>query len=120
MGDLGAPAAVWTDSATFAVSIAALLLMHSRPIARATEHASVFTEARQGFAYVASRPWLWGPIVASPLVRPPVQELGQRAGHDRSPAPGAARDAAESIPGLGARRCLPRGAGDRAPRPRAG
>jgi len=69
IANFGTPAAFWTDSATFAVSIAALLLMHSRPIARATEHASVFTEARQGFAYVASRPWLWGPIVASSLAQ---------------------------------------------------
>jgi MFS family permease len=51
------------------VGIAALLLMRPRPITAPTEHASVFTEARQGFAYVAGRPWLWGPIVASSLAQ---------------------------------------------------
>jgi hypothetical protein len=65
----GTPAAFWTDSATFVVSIGALLLMSGRPLTNATEHSSVFAEARQGFAYVASRPWLWGPIAASSLAQ---------------------------------------------------
>jgi MFS family permease len=29
----------------------------------------VFAEAKQGISYVASRPWLWGPIVASSLAQ---------------------------------------------------
>jgi MFS family permease len=65
----GTAAAFWTDSATFVVGIAALLLMRARPLIKGTEHASVFAEARQGIDYVASRPWLWGPIVASSLAQ---------------------------------------------------
>jgi MFS family permease len=63
----GTSAAFWIDSATFVVGIAALLLMRARPMIEATEHSSVFAEARQGMAYVASRPWLWGPIVTASL-----------------------------------------------------
>jgi MFS family permease len=63
----GTAAAFWIDSATFVVGIGALLLMHPRPIVEAPEHSSVFAEARQGIAYVASRPWLWGPIVTASL-----------------------------------------------------
>ncbi len=63
----GTAAAFWIDSATFVVGIAALLLMHPRPIIEATEHSSVLAEARQGIAYVASRPWLWGPIATASL-----------------------------------------------------
>ncbi len=65
----GTSAAFWTDSATFFVGIGALLLMRGRPITKAIEHSSVFAEARQGFAYVGTRPWLWGPIVASSLAQ---------------------------------------------------
>jgi MFS family permease len=43
--------------------------MRARPLIKGTEHASVFAEARQGIDYVASRPWLWGPIVASSLAQ---------------------------------------------------
>jgi len=67
IANLGTPAAFWIDSATFVVGIGALLLMGARPIIKATQHPSMFAEARQGFAYVASRPWLWGPIAASSL-----------------------------------------------------
>jgi hypothetical protein len=63
----GTAAAFWIDSGTFVVGIAALVLMHPRPIVEAIEHSSVFAEARQGIAYVASRPWLWGPIVTASL-----------------------------------------------------
>jgi MFS family permease len=69
IANFGTPAAFWTDSATFVVGIAALLLMGARPITRATQHSTVFNEARLGFAYVASRPWLWGPIAASSLAQ---------------------------------------------------
>jgi MFS family permease len=69
IANFGTSAAFWTDSGTFVVGIAALLLMRARPITEALEHSSVFAEARQGFAYVASRPWLWGPIVASSLAQ---------------------------------------------------
>jgi MFS family permease len=65
----GTSAAFWADSATFFVGIGALLLMRARPVTKAIEHSSVFAEARQGFAYVATRPWLWGPIVASSLAQ---------------------------------------------------
>jgi MFS family permease len=69
IANFGTAAAFWTDSATFVVGIAALLLMRARPLIKGSEHASVFAEARQGIAYVASRPWLWGPIVASSLAQ---------------------------------------------------
>ena len=68
IASFGTAAAFWVDSATFAVGIAALLFMHPHPITRGKEESSsVFAEARQGISYVASRPWLWGPIVASSL-----------------------------------------------------
>jgi MFS family permease len=69
IANFGTAAAFWTDSATFVVGIAALLLMRARPLIKGTEHASVLAEATQGIAYVASRPWLWGPIVASSLAQ---------------------------------------------------
>ncbi|HWY89137.1 MAG TPA: MFS transporter [Solirubrobacteraceae bacterium] len=65
----GTPAAFWIDSATFVVGIGALLLMRARPITVAAEHSSVFAEARQGMAYVAGRPWLWGPILTASLAQ---------------------------------------------------
>lgn len=69
IANFGTPAAFWTDSATFFVGIGALVLMRARPMTKAIEHSSVFAETRQGFAYVATRPWLWGPIVASSLAQ---------------------------------------------------
>jgi Transmembrane secretion effector len=69
IANFGTSAAFWTDSATFFVGIAALLLMRARPISKSTEPSSVFAEAKQGFAHVATRPWLWGPIVASSLAQ---------------------------------------------------
>jgi MFS family permease len=69
IANFGTSAAFWTDSATFLVGIGALALMRARPITKAVEHSSVFADARQGFAYVATRPWLWGPIVASSLAQ---------------------------------------------------
>src|SRR5579864_2406417 len=49
--------------------VSPLALMRSRPLLKTTQRASVFGEARQGFAYVASRPWLWGPIVSASLAQ---------------------------------------------------
>jgi MFS family permease len=69
IANFGTSAAFWTDSATFFVGIAALVLMSARPIGKSTEPSSVLAEAKQGFAYVATRPWLWGPIVASSLAQ---------------------------------------------------
>src|SRR5260370_8447782 len=43
--------------------------MRHSSITRGSAHASVLAEAKQGIAYVASRPWLWGPIVASSLAQ---------------------------------------------------
>ena len=69
IANLGTASAFWADSATYIVSVATLLLMRTHPAAREAEHASIFAEARQGVAYVAGRPWLWGPIVASSLAQ---------------------------------------------------
>ncbi len=55
------------DAGTFGVSVLTLLFMKPRPIAKGTVPTSVVADAREGFAYVAGRPWLWGPIVASSL-----------------------------------------------------
>lgn len=65
----GVSAALWFDAGTYLVSVMTLVLMRSRPLMRAPERASVFSEARQGFAYVATRPWLWGPIVGASLAQ---------------------------------------------------
>jgi len=62
-------AAFWADSATYVVSVFSLLLMRARPIVKVSAHGSVFAEARQGIVYVAGRPWLWGPIVASSVAQ---------------------------------------------------
>jgi MFS family permease len=65
IANFGTSSAFWADSATYVVSVASLMLMRARPIIKESAHSSVFAEARQGITYVAGRPWLWGPIVAS-------------------------------------------------------
>ncbi len=45
------------DAATYLVSVATLLLMTSRPVTQTGERRSVLTDAREGFAYVAGRPY---------------------------------------------------------------
>jgi MFS family permease len=69
IANFGTPAAFWVDSATYMVSVATLLLMRARPVIKESARASIIAEARQGIAYVAGRPWLWGPIVASSLAQ---------------------------------------------------
>jgi MFS family permease len=69
IANFGTSAAFWSDSATYIVSVATLLLMRARPVITGSARASVLAEARQGMAYVAGRPWLWGPIVASSLAQ---------------------------------------------------
>jgi MFS family permease len=69
IANLGTPAAFWADSGTYLVSVATLVLMRSRSAVRTGEPTSILTEARQGIAYVAGRPWLWGPIVASSVAQ---------------------------------------------------
>jgi MFS family permease len=69
IANLGTTAAFWADSGTYLASVATLLLMRTHPVGRESEHASIFAEAQQGVAYVASRPWLWGPIVASSVAQ---------------------------------------------------
>lgn len=69
IANLGTAAAFWADSGTYLVSVASLLLMHTHPVAREAGHSSIFAEAKQGVAYVAGRPWLWGPIVASSVAQ---------------------------------------------------
>ena len=65
----GPAAAFWIDSGTYLISVATLFLMRSRPIARVEQRSSLFAEAREGFAYVAKRPWLWGPISTAALAQ---------------------------------------------------
>jgi Transmembrane secretion effector len=69
IANLGTAAAFWADSGTYLGSVATLALMRSRSAVHAGEPASIFTEAKQGIAYVAGRPWLWGPIVASSVAQ---------------------------------------------------
>lgn len=69
IANFGTSSAFWAGSATYVVSVASLLLMRARPMIAAGAHSSVIAEARQGIAYVAGRPWLWGPIVASSLAQ---------------------------------------------------
>ena len=65
----GVSAALWFDAGTYLVSVITLVFMRSRPLIKSTGRPSVFGEARQGFVYVASRPWLWGPIVSASLAQ---------------------------------------------------
>ncbi len=65
----GPATAFWIDAGTYLVSIVTLFLMRSRPAAPVEERRSVIADAREGFAYVASRPWLWGPIASAALAQ---------------------------------------------------
>lgn len=65
----GVSAALWFDAGTYLVSVVSLVFMRSRPLTKTAQRGSVFGEARQGIAYVASRPWLWGPIVSASLAQ---------------------------------------------------
>jgi MFS family permease len=69
IANLGTAAAFWADSGTYVLSVVTLLLMRTHPAVREAEHGSIFAEAKQGVAYVAGRPWLWGPIVASSVAQ---------------------------------------------------
>lgn len=66
-GTAGPSAAFGVDAVTYLVSILTLVLMKPRPPIRSAARTSMIAEARQGVAYVAGRPWLWGPILASSL-----------------------------------------------------
>jgi len=66
-GTAGPSAAFGSDAVTYLVSILTLALMRPRPSSRSAARTSMIAEARQGVAYVAGRPWLWGPILASSL-----------------------------------------------------
>jgi MFS family permease len=63
----GTSTAFLVDAGTFCVSVLTLLLMKPHPMAKTSAGTSVLADAREGFAYVAGRPWLWGPIVAASL-----------------------------------------------------
>ncbi|HYM97158.1 MAG TPA: MFS transporter [Candidatus Sulfotelmatobacter sp.] len=69
IANLGTSSAFWADAGTYLVSVATLLAMRTHRVTRQVEHTSVFAEAREGVAYVAGRPWLWGPIVASSVAQ---------------------------------------------------
>jgi DHA3 family tetracycline resistance protein-like MFS transporter len=60
VGTAGAGAAFALDSVTFAVSVAALLLMRARVVARGGARAgSVAGDLREGWRFVRERRWLW-------------------------------------------------------------
>jgi MFS family permease len=61
----GTSTAFLIDAGTFGASIVTLLLMRSRPMTAASGKVSLLGSAREGFAYVTGRPWLWGPILAA-------------------------------------------------------
>jgi hypothetical protein len=65
----GAQTAFGIDAATYVVSVLTLLSMKSHWVADTKQRRSVFADARQGFAYVASRPWLWGPILTASIAQ---------------------------------------------------
>jgi len=52
----GPQGAFWIDAGTYAVSVVTLLFMGSHRVITTKERRSVLADARQGFAYVASRP----------------------------------------------------------------
>jgi MFS family permease len=60
-------AAFLIDAATFAVSVACLLLMRARPARQETDDdaPSAWREIREGFDYVRSQTWLWGTLLAA-------------------------------------------------------
>jgi MFS family permease len=66
---LGPAAAFWADSATYVVSVLTLVLMRPRSGSQEKQVASFLADARQGFAYVATRPWLWGPMVTASVAQ---------------------------------------------------
>lgn len=66
---LGPAAAFWADSATYVVSVVTLVVMRPRPHSQQKQAESFLADARQGFAYVASRPWLWGPMVTASVAQ---------------------------------------------------
>lgn len=68
-GTAGPSATFGVDAGTYLVSILTLALMKPRPPTRSAARTSMIFEARQGVAYVAGRPWLWGPILASSLAQ---------------------------------------------------
>lgn len=57
------------DAATFAVSVACLVLMrsHAAPGEVGRERASMLTEIKEGFRYVRTQVWLWGTFLAATL-----------------------------------------------------
>jgi len=65
----GTQAAFWIDSATYGVSVLTLLLMRGHFVSQREKRRSVFRDAKEGFAYVAGRPWLWGPILTASLAQ---------------------------------------------------
>ena len=67
---IGATGVGWAfvvDGLSFAVSIVALLLMHSLPPERTAgeETQSAVRDIREGFAYVRAHVWLWGTLAAA-------------------------------------------------------
>jgi len=65
----GPQAAFWIDAGTYLVSVVTLVLMRPYPVTAAGERRSILADAREGFAYVAGRPWLWGPILTASVAQ---------------------------------------------------
>lgn len=65
----GPASAFLVDAGTYFVSVVTLLLMSSRSAGRDSQRRSLIADAREGFAYVARRPWLWGPILTASIAQ---------------------------------------------------
>ncbi len=65
----GPQLAFWIDSGTYAFSVVTLLLMHPHAVATGSVRRSALAEAKEGFAYVGRRPWLWGPILTASVAQ---------------------------------------------------
>src|SRR5256885_5155636 len=65
----GAQGAFWIDAGTYSVSVITLLLMGSHAVTTTSLRRSVFADAKEGFAYVTGRPWLWGPILTASIAQ---------------------------------------------------
>jgi DHA3 family tetracycline resistance protein-like MFS transporter len=55
------------DAATFVVSVSTALALTSRPVEPSDEPRSALRDAREGWAFVRARTWLWASLVAAGL-----------------------------------------------------
>jgi DHA3 family tetracycline resistance protein-like MFS transporter len=65
VGAFGPGTGFLIDAGTFALGIACIALIRTRPAAPAGARASVRAELREGLAFVRATPWLWGTLTAA-------------------------------------------------------